>query len=99
MHRYESFEHGHGPMGLGRRCAMVGARMAPLLGMMALATAVARVTSRAEAHAHRHCCGHDHHGWDDHEDERERPRRGRGDEGRRFRTGECERCGHHRHWD
>ncbi len=97
MHRNETFDHGHGPVALGRRCAMVGARIAPLLGMMALATAVARVASRAEAHAHRHCCGHDHDEWDDRYGERaEQSRRGRGEDGRRFRTGECERCGHHR---
>lgn len=96
MHRYESFGDRHSPMALGRRCA---ARVAPLLGMMALAAAAARIASLSESHPHHHCCGHD--GWDDrHEGESEHRRhRGRGGDGRRFRTEECERCGHHRHGD
>ena len=97
MHHDETFERGDGPARLGRRCAMVGARVAPLLGMMALASVAARVASRAETHSHRHCCDRDHPGYDRDREGPEESRRG--EDRRRFRTEACERCGHHRHWD
>ncbi len=97
MHRYETGDHGHDPMALSRRCARLGARIAPVLGMMALATAVARIASRVESPAHRHCCRHGHGGWDGCcDDEAERGGRRHGHGGRAHpRTGECEGCGHH----
>ena len=93
MHRYENFDVDRGPIGLGRRCARAGARLAPLLGMMALASALARATSGAESRDHRHCCDHGHgHGrWD----EESRGRRGHGEH--RGHCEECEGCAQRRH--